>query len=78
MTYLLTERDIAHVHDTVFDATSEDLSDEEVRALVRLLPSSIIIVAEEWTYADTVVGDDIYRFVQDRNGARRILEGSGK
>jgi hypothetical protein len=75
MAYALKDHDIAHVHDAVFDATGENLSNEEICALVKLLPSSITSVAEEWTYSDTVVRDDIYRFVQDRHGARRVLQG---
>lgn len=59
--------EISHIHDTVFSATGVSLDDSELRALVDRLPSNITDTAMEHSWADTVVRDKLYEFLESRS-----------
>ena len=55
--------ELAHLHDTVLDATGKDLSGAELLELFETLPFNIRMQSKQWGLADTVVNDDIHAFL---------------
>lgn len=58
------DRDWAKLHDVVLDVTGESKSRAELLVLYKTLPAGIRALAEEWGLKDTVVGDEIYRYLE--------------
>lgn len=56
--------DLASLHNTVFDLTGKQKSDNELNEIWRAIPDDLKMDAEKWGCSDTVVREDIYEFLE--------------
>ncbi len=55
------------LHDTIFEATGESLTKEEIKELFIKLPVHVSAVGVAWGLADTVFNDEVYRLLEKNN-----------
>lgn len=60
----IDNNDYAMLHDVVWDSVGKDMSHEELDVLIRKMPEYIISNAAEWGFSDTVVRDDVFKWVK--------------
>ena len=60
----ITDDDYAHIHDVVIDCTGKSLTDKQIDNLIGIMPISIVADACDWGFNDTVVGDNIYEWLE--------------
>jgi hypothetical protein len=61
----LSEHDFISVHDTIVHHFNGPIDNDHVITLVKMLPDHIVSEGLEWGFSDTVVRDDIYRYISD-------------
>lgn len=53
-------------HDSYYDLTGESIDSSKAFTLVKMLPVEILACALQWGAGDTVVRDDIYKWIEER------------
>ena len=60
------------IHDCLYDVTGKQPSEELMKKVIKLLPSDILLLAEQWGGYDTEFREKTYRWIRDN---KELLEG---
>lgn len=58
--------ELARPHDCLVEVFNNGpYTDEQIKKLLWIIPDNIFALGMQWSFSDTVVGDDIYTYILD-------------
>lgn len=60
------------IHDCYYDYYRQKPNPSSIAQIHKLLPNDIHLLANQWGWNDTEVGDKIYRWLRDNNRAAKV------